>query len=150
MPISDLYSENLVCVERGASLQDAARLMKEHHVGGVVVVEADGRRRPVGMLTDRDIVLGVVSGSLPMSSKVQELMSTEIVKVAQSEGIAEVVDKMASKGVRRMIVVDDSGNACGVVSSDDILQLVARELNGLGQLVSRQLKNERAQRAHHS
>lgn len=143
MPVSDLCSKNLVCVEKGASLQYAAQLMKKHHVGGVVVVESNGKSKPVGMLTDRDIVLGIVAENLPLSTKVQDVMSTDIVKVSKGKGIAEVVDQMESKGVRRVILVDDAGNACGLVSSDDILQLVAREMNGLGRLVTRQLENEK-------
>ena len=150
MPISDLCSKNLVCVEKGASLQYAAQLMKKHHVGGVVVVETNGKNKPVGMLTDRDIVLGIVAENLPLSTKVQDVMSTDIVKVTRGKGIAEVVDQMESKGVRRMIVVDEAGNACGLVSSDDILQLVARELNGLGRLVERQVENEKTHRPQQS
>jgi predicted transcriptional regulator len=143
MSISDLCSKNLVCVEKGATLQYAAQLMKKHHVGGIVVVESNGKNKPVGMLTDRDIVLGIVAENLPLSTKVQEVMSTDIVKVAKGKGIADVVDQMESKGVRRMIVVDEAGSACGLVSSDDILQLVAKELNGLGRLVERQVENEK-------
>jgi CBS domain-containing protein len=121
MPISDLCSKNLVFVERGASLQYAAQLMKKHHVGGIVVVESNGKNKPVGILTDRDIVLSIVAENLPLNTKVQGVMSTDIVKVTKGKGIAEVVDQMESKGVRRMIVVDEAGNACGLVSSDDIL-----------------------------
>lgn len=143
MPVSDLCAKNLVCVDKGVSLQHAAQLMKKYHVGGVVVVESNGKNKPVGMLTDRDIVLGVVAENLPPHTKVQDVMSTDIVKVAKGQGIAEVVDQMEGKGVRRMIVVDEAGNACGLVSSDDILQLVARELNSLGHLVGRQLDREK-------
>ena len=143
MPISDLCSKNLVCVEKGASLQYVAQLMKKCHVGGVVVVETNGKNMPIGMLTDRDIVLGIVAENLPLSTKVQDVMSTDIVKVPRGRGIAEVVDQMESKGIRRMIVVDEGGSACGLVSSDDILQLVARELNGLGRIVDRQVENEK-------
>lgn len=143
MPISDLCSKNLVSIERGASLQYAAQLMKKHHVGGVVVVEAGNGERPVGILTDRDIVLSVVAENKPFNTSVQEVMSKDVAKVTKNQGIAEVVDLMESKGVRRMIIVDDFGRACGLVSSDDILQLVARELNGLGRLVERQMENER-------
>lgn len=143
MPISDLCEKNLIYVEQGASLQYAAQLMKKHHTGGLVVVEANGQTKPVGILTDRDIVLSVVAENLTSKTKVQDVMSRDIVKVNQSKGIAEVVDQMEGYGVRRMIVVDEQGNACGVVSADDILQLVARELNGLGRLVNRQIDNEK-------
>ncbi len=143
MPISDLCSKNLVSVERGATLQYAAQLMKKHHVGGIVVVEATNKNKPVGILTDRDIVLGVVAENLPLNTSVKDVMSKGVVMVNETMGIAEVVDRMEAKGVRRMIVVDDAGNACGLVSTDDILQLVARELNALGRLVERQLENEK-------
>ncbi len=146
MPISDLGSRNLVCVERGASLQYAAQLMKKHHVGGVVVVEANGKNKPVGILTDRDIVLSVVAENLPLSTRVEEVMSKNVVRVKHSEGIAAVVDQMEREGVRRIIITDEGGNAHGLVSADDILQLVARELNGLGKLVDRQIQNEKLAR----
>jgi CBS domain-containing protein len=146
MPISDLCSKNLVCVEATGTLQYAAQLMKKHHVGGVVVVDSSGKNKPLGFLTDRDIVLSVVAENLPLTTRVHELMSRDIVTVPRAQGIAEVVEQMESKGVRRMIVVDEAGNACGVVSSDDILQLVAREINSLGRLVDRQLENERVAR----
>ncbi len=74
-------------------------------------------------------------------------MSKNVVKVRRSEGIASVVDQMEQEGVRRMVIVDDVGEACGLVSADDIIQLVARELNGLGRLVGQQVENERSQKA---
>lgn len=143
MSISDLCSKNLICVERGATLQYAAQLMKQHHVGGVVVVESNGTNKPVGVLTDRDIVLGIVAENLPLSARVQDIMSKNIIKVTKDVGIATVIDQMNHEGVRKMIVVDEVGNACGLVSTDDILQLLARELNSLGRLVEKQLENER-------
>lgn len=150
MPISDLCSKELVSMQKGATLQDAARLMKKHHVGGIVVVESQESNKPVGIITDRDIVLHVVADGLPVSTSVQTVMSKDIAKVSAGAGIAEVVDQMEEKAIRRMIVVDKAGMACGLVSSDDILQLVARELNGLGKLVGRQLEKESKHRAANS
>ncbi len=149
MPVSDLCSKNLVCIESGETLKHAAQLMKKHHTGGLIVIEANGRKKPIGVLTDRDIVLGVVAENQPLTTKVDEVMSTDIVKVTKEKGIAEVVDEMETHGVRRMIVVDEAGNACGLVSSDDILQLVARELNGLGRIAQRQSGKERVQKMTH-
>ncbi len=147
MPISDLCAKGVVCIERGASLQAAAKLMKKHHLGGLIVVEGKGATRPVGVLTDRDIVLGIVAENKPSTTTVEEVMSKNVVKVRRSEGIASVVDQMEQEGVRRMVIVDDAGEACGLVSADDIIQLVARELNGLGRLVGQQVENERSPKA---
>lgn len=143
MPVSDLCSKNIACIEQGSTLQNAAQLMKKNHVGGLIVVESNGKNKPVGIITDRDITLGAVAENLSMNTKVKEVMSKNIFTVPKNEGIAEVVDRMEREGVRRMIVIDNSGNACGLVSSDDILQLVAREINGLGRLVQRQIENEK-------
>lgn len=146
MPISDICSKNLINVERGSSLQYAAHLMKKHHVGAVVIVESNGKSKPVGILTDRDIVLGLVAENLSLQTKVEEVMSTNVIKVQKNDGIAAVVDRMEREGIRRMVVVDQSGNTCGLVSADDILQLVAKEVSSLGRLVERQVQNEKSQR----
>lgn len=143
MPISDLCSKELVCVESESTILYAAQLMKRHHVGGVVVVELGERKKPTGILTDRDIVLGVVAENLPATTKVKEIMSLGALTVPKGRGIADVVDKMESKGVRRVVVVDGSGVACGMVSLDDILQLVAREVTGLCSIMNRQIENEK-------
>jgi len=146
MPISNLCSDKIITVEKRATLKRAAQLMKEHHVGSLVVVGLSGKNKPLGILTDRDIVLTVVAEGLPFDTPVEEVMSPKVITVHDSDGIAEVADKMQEEGVRRMVVVDDSGLACGMVSSDDILQLMARELNALGNLVQRQLQNEKSYR----
>ena len=142
MPIQDLCQKNLISVERGASLQYAAQLMKKHHVGGIVVIEADGVKKPLGVLTDRDIVLAVVAENRSLSTPISEIMSKDIVTVTKGSGIASAIDQMEQKGVRRIIVIDEAGDACGLVSSDDILQLLAREMYGLGKLVEKQVANE--------
>lgn len=146
MPIGDLCTNKFFTIDRTSTLQSAATLMKKHHTGGLIVVDVIPRGKPVGILTDRDIVLGAVAENLPMTTKVEEIMSKKIVKVSEHEGIAFVVHKMQEEGVRKMIVVDAAGNTCGMVSADDILQLVAQELSDLGTLMSRQVVREKSYR----
>ncbi len=143
MPISDLCSKNLISVVRGSTLQYAAQLMKQYHVGGIVIVDSENGNKPVGIVTDRDIVLEAVSENLPLDTPVEEIMTKNVSTVKLKDGIASVVEKMEMEGVRRMIVVDEQGNACGLVSSDDILQLLAKELSGLGKILEHQVENER-------
>ncbi|MFZ3229092.1 MAG: CBS domain-containing protein [Pseudobdellovibrio sp.] len=142
MPIIDLCSRELISVERNASLQFAAQLMKKHHVGGLVVVETNGFSKPVGIITDRDIVLNVVADKLPFDTKVGAIMSNNVVSIQAKTGIAEAVEAMERARVRRMVVVDSLGNACGLVSADDILRLIAKEINGLGNLYQKQVQDE--------
>lgn len=150
MPIQDLCSKNLVCVNKNASLKYAALLMKNHHVGGLIVIESDGVRKPIGVITDRDIVLNMVSDEKSTDTKVADAMSSDLMTVNKEMGIADVIDQMENAGVRKMVVIDKAGNACGLVTSDDILQLLAREMYGIGRLVERQVEIERTKRPRES
>jgi len=136
MPVSDLCNKKIVCIERGASLEEAAKVMKKHGLGALVVVEGDNV--PVGVLTDRDIVLCLAEEDTPLDSAVGEAMSDQLVTASENVGIAEAVDKMKDEEVRRLVIIDDDGKACGLISSDDVLQLMARELSSIGQVIQRQ------------
>lgn len=140
MPISDLYSKNLISVEKGANLRFAANLMKENNIGGLVITEVGRSDKPIGILTDRDIALCVAADNLSPDTPVEKVMSTNVVKVKSDVGIAEVVDEMCAQAVRRIVVTDEKDNIQGIVSTDDILQLMARELYSIGNLINRQIE----------
>jgi len=144
MSISDLCSKEVVCVESNATLQFAAQMMQKHHVGALVVVKLNGIKKPIGILTDRDIVLGVVTHNLPIDSLVNEVMSKNPVTVAKTDGIAEVTELMKKNNIRRVIVQDENGNACGLVSSDNILQLLAHEMADLAKTTEVQVRFEKS------
>lgn len=140
MPIRDLASKNVITVGHDSTVAEAARKMKDGHVGAVVVVDAS--EHLIGILTDRDIVLGAVAEEKPATTKVAELMSRDVMHVPKGMEIAEVIDRMAMREVRRAVVVDKEGRPCGMISSDDLLQLLGRELHRLGKLVGDQIGNE--------
>lgn len=142
MPIASLCSKAVVSVDASATLQTATELMKKNNVGSLIVMEGNGQRKPVGILTDRDVALKAFSNGLTASTHVDQIMSKKIVSIASHAGIAEAVDKMENNGVRRIVVKDKDENICGVVSSDDILQLLAREISGIGRLVQKQVSAE--------
>ena len=75
-------------------------------------------------------------------------MTTQVVKVSKDASALEVIQKMEKEGVRRILLVDLNDQICGVISADDLLQLLAKEINGLGKLVERQLENEKRYRPH--
>jgi CBS-domain-containing membrane protein len=79
---------------------------------------------------------------------VKEIMTTQVVKVSKDASALEVIQKMEKEGVRRILLVDLNDQICGVISADDLLQLLAKEINGLGKLVERQLENEKRYRPH--
>ena len=120
-----------------ASCTDAARLMRDENVGAVVV--ANGRE-PIGIVTDRDLAVRVVAeqraaSDVPLAS----IMSTHPAFVATRRTLDEVISTMRQLGVRRLPVVDDAGNLDGILSLDDVLMLLARELGELGEAVRAEL-----------
>jgi len=148
MAIGELCSREVVFVTRSESVVDAARLMREHHVGSLVVVDtAQGRRVPVGMITDRDVAVGVVALGLdPEKTLVEAAMRAEVVAIKESEGLGRAAQLMRAKGVRRLPVVDASGALVGLLAADDLLELLAEEMSGLAGMLGRGALRERTER----
>ncbi|TAK82515.1 MAG: CBS domain-containing protein [Betaproteobacteria bacterium] len=147
MGVGKICSRDVVFARRNESVAQAAHLMREHHVGTVVVVdERNGRRFPVGMLTDRDIAVGVVAlGADPAKSNVEGAMPAEVVCVRDTDGLGRAVALMRAQGVRRLPVIDASGALVGVLSADDVLEVLAEELYCLGGMM---VRGERYEREH--
>ncbi|MDH5535305.1 MAG: CBS domain-containing protein [Betaproteobacteria bacterium] len=136
MTIRDFCRRNVVRIERPATVRDAARLMRENHVGDVVVVDAADPRVPVGVVTDRDIVIRVVDkGLAPARTPVAAIMSSPVVTLREDDGLLVALDRMSAGGVRRAPVVDADGHLRGLVSVDDLVPLLARELAKIGALI---------------
>ena len=144
MSIEKFCRREVVTATRDMSVAEAARLMRETHVGDVVVI--DGLRpgtRPVGMLTDRDIVLEVVAAGLdPASVKVGDLLCEPLVTVSGTTGYVDTVRIMAEHGIRRLPVVTESGDLVGIVTLDDLLALVVVPLADLAGVPPRERRRE--------
>ena len=141
MPIGDVCMRDVVVATKDATVQEAAALMRRHHVGDLVVVEerADGRKIPVGIVTDRDMVVSVVAPTLNAAVyTVGDLAIRELVTVKEDQGIFEAIQQMRMTGVRRMPVVDHAGGLVGIISVDDLVQLLSEEMGELAKLISRE------------
>lgn len=148
MAVGEICNREVVVAERNLSVREAAQLMRTHHVGDLVVVEVmDGRKRPVGIVTDRDVVVEVVApGVNPEALTVADIMGPEVATVRESEGVYEALRYMRDKGVRRMPVVDRDGGLAGIITLDDLLSLLAEEMTELAKLVSHERQREAAVR----
>jgi len=144
MPIGEFCNREVVFAMRNTTILEAAQLMRQHHVGDLVVVDiVDGRRMPVGIVTDRDIVIEIIAKSLAFNSfTVGDIMSPQLVSVKDSEGVFETIELMRNKGVRRIPVVDREGGLEGIVSADDILDLLAEEMTELAKVSPREQSRE--------
>ena len=149
MAVGEICSREVVFARRGESLRVAAQLMREKHVGALAVVdERNGDRIPVGIITDRDIVIAVVAKGLDADTLlVGEAMSTDLVTARESDGVSECIAKMRAKGVRRVPVVDARDALVGIVSADDFLDLLAEELSGLARMIASEQRREAKTRA---
>jgi predicted transcriptional regulator len=147
--VAEVCNREVVVVERSASILDAARLMRDFHVGDLVVVESrDGHRVPVGILTDRDIVIEIIAKEVAMASvTVQDIMSFDLVTVRESDDLLDILPLMRQRGVRRVPVVDAQRALIGILAVDDILELLAEEMGELARLVGREQARERTRRA---
>jgi CBS domain-containing protein len=148
MTIGEICNRDTVFTTRSSTIGEAARLMREQHVGDLVVVDERGSRRvPVGILTDRDLVVEILAKEIDMNSvTVGDVMSSELMTVGEGDGEYEAMQRMRAKGVRRVPVVDAGGSLVGIVSVDDFLDLLADELTALARLVSREQARERSRR----
>jgi CBS domain-containing protein len=144
MPIGEFCNREVVFATRETSIPEAAQLMRKFHVGGLVVVdEVDGKRVPVGIVTDRDIVIEIVSQSLDFNEfSVGDIMSPQLIGVQEKEGVFETIRLMRAKGIRRIPVVNQEGGLEGIVSADDILDLLAEEMTELAKVVPREQERE--------
>lgn len=144
MPISEICNREVVIVQRENTVLEAARLMRQHHVGDVVVVdEGNGVRVPVGIVTDRDVVVEIIAPGLdPSAITVGDIMVPELAAAKESIGMFEAIEYMRAKGVRRLPVVDEGGGLVGILTLDDLLELLTEELLSLGRLVQHERKKE--------
>jgi CBS domain-containing protein len=148
MPIGEICTREVVIVKRNETVLEAARLMRQHHVGDVVVIEErDGVRFPVGIVTDRDLVVEVMAPELdPAAITVGDIMEQELVTVKESMGLFEAIQYMRSKTVRRLPIVDENGALLGILALDDLLELLSEELLAIARLVRYQRRKETKQR----
>ena len=145
MRVRDLYSPGAQVTRADQPLAEAAKTMIGSHVGSLVVVEGDGAARtPVGILTDRDIVRGQLRRSADLFClTVGDVMTPDPLTLAGNLGMTEAIRALHARGVRRAPVVDGAGNLLGVVTLDDLLPAVARELAELAALMATQARQER-------
>ena len=114
----------------------------------MVVEESGGRRVPVGILTDRDLVIEILARDVDMNAvTVGDVMSAELASARESDGIYETLQRMRAKGVRRMPVVNAGGSLVGILTADDLLALLADELTALARVASREQAREHSHRA---
>ncbi len=149
MTVGAICKRNVVVAPRGEAIVDAAKRMRMFHVGDVVVIEDRGDMRvPVGILTDRDIVLSVVASDPDHLSSllVSDVMSSELVSAPEDTSLVDALKLMQEHGIRRLPIVKQDGALAGIVTFDDAVRFLAGELGDLVKLMAREEKTEQQYR----
>ena len=148
MSIGEFCNREVIVAHRDEGIHEIARIMREHHVGDVVIVDdSTGVRRPIGILTDRDLVVEVLAQEAPAAELTAgDVMTVELLTARESDGLWETLQRMKAHGVRRVPVVDDTGALVGIVSADDLFELLAEEMNDLVRVIRREISREQETR----
>jgi len=133
MTVGEVCNRDVVVVDKAEPIVTAARLMREHHVGTVVVVEGDeGAWKPIGIVTDRDLVLEVLAEEMLLGKlRIGDLTGTELITLRENADLLDAIKLMRDRGVRRAPIVDERGLLVGILSVDDVIDVIAEQLSDI-------------------
>ena len=148
MTVGEYCNRNVIVIAAEESIKSAARLMRKHHVGDLVLIETrNGRRVPVGIVTDRDLVVEVLAPGLePEELTVRDIVVDSPFLVREEDSLFDALEMMRGRRVRRVPVIDADGALVGIVTVDDLVGLLAEMLDDLAAVVGRQREREIEQR----
>lgn len=141
MLVRDYANMNVICCDADAPIAEVAGLMRRHHVGDVIVVDhqREAARMPIGIVTDRDILVETIA--LGVEAKLftaSDLMASPVTTVQEDASLTEALAIMRGKQVRRLPVVNRAGELFGILTADDVLNVVASELSMIAGIVVEQ------------
>lgn len=140
MLLKSICNPDVVVCDPNTTVLSAAVIMRQRHVGALVVVdEPEGSQVPLGIITDRDIVVEVLGNGLdPAKTKVDSLLRKPVIIAHDTEDVAEVLERMRVHGVRRIPVVSNHQRLAGIIALDDVLKLIAANTNALVEIIDRE------------
>ena len=144
MNIGKYCSHNVITAQKESSIYEAAQLMRRHHIGVLVIVtgNSDGNR-PVGIITDRDIVMEVIAEQIPLDAvTIEDVMTRSPLVGREDDDIFSTMEIMREKGIRRLPVIDSLGLLTGILTTDDLLQVIYEEMGNIISLITREQMQE--------
>ena len=145
MSVAEICNREVVSVEKNTSIVEASKIMRNTHTGSLVIVDAEGKEsKPLGIITDRDLVIEVIAKEADLESvTVGDIMGPELLTARENDGIWETILRMRAMGVRRLPVINTKGFLMGILSMDDLLEFLASELSDLAKLIKREANREK-------
>src|SRR5687768_1256280 len=121
MKVEEVMTKDPACCTAETKIQDVAKLMIDRDCGEIPVVDGPTTKKPVGVITDRDLAIrAVAAGKSPLTTTAGDVMTRDVATVTPSTSVDECCEVMERKQVRRIPVVDDKGACCGIVSQADL------------------------------
>ena len=137
MQVGDVCCKNVVTVDPKMSIHEAAKRMRDHNVGSLVVL--DEKSKPAGIVTDRDVVTRVVAAArTPDTTQVADVMGQRVVSVRESADLEMALECMTF-GLRRVPVVDEEGRLTGILSLDDVLLRHCDQFNRVRRILQKEM-----------
>lgn len=148
MSVGQFCNREVIVARRQDPVPELARLMRQYHVGDLVVVESIDAPVPVGLVTDRDLVVEVLAQEVePAAVTAGDIMSADLLVARESDSLWETLKRMRARAVRRVPVVDDQhGRLVGIIAVDDVLELLTDELSALARIPFRERDQEQETR----
>lgn len=144
MTVGHFCNREVVVTGKDSTIVEVAQLMRRLHVGDVVVVDASvGKPRPLGIITDRDLVIELIAAEVDLASVTAgDIMSFELITAKEEDSIWHTLRRMQHCGVRRLPVVNSRNELEGILAIDDVLEILAEEFSLLAKVSSFQLRRE--------
>ncbi|PLX51221.1 MAG: CBS domain-containing protein [Desulfobulbaceae bacterium] len=146
MSVGKFCNRQVVVADRHSDIVAVAKLMRRHHVGDVVLVQdiTVDNKVPVGIITDRDLVIELMALEVNLETvNVGDAMSYELVTCCETDSLCDALQRMQARHVRRLVVVDEAGCLSGILTVDDLVELLAEEMSGVARVVMGQPERER-------
>ena len=142
MRIDRVFTRSVCATTRSAPIAEAAAAMGRYHVGTLLVMEdGGGSRRPVGIVTDRDIA---VQGFASEAATVGSVMTPVVATIRRDADAHEALETMRAHGVRRLVVTDAAGEVCGILSIDDVVDGLSADLAAAAAVLKGEIRRDAA------
>jgi len=142
MRVGELCVRDVVTAHEDEPVTDAARRMSDLHVGDLIVIadQPQGLPRPIGIVTDRDLVIEVLAHPerVPASTKIADVMRRDLIVATEDDAVEDVIAKMREHSIRRIPIVDSRGGLQGLLSVDDVIGWMKDQLEAATKLLARQ------------
>ncbi|SFU50331.1 CBS domain-containing protein [Nitrosomonas eutropha] len=144
MTVSEICNREVRTIQRDGSILEAARLMRQYHVGALIVIDkVNDRAIPVGVITDRDLVVEVLATGLDKEAiTVDDVMTQELFAVKENTAIHDAINFMRRKTIRRLPIINDAGELTGIITTDDVMEILSEEVLDLAKLIRYEHKKE--------